>query len=61
MRADPKVPTRKLTLKIVGIMVLASVKIKRMQVEWAGQKMIQASLEKNAEQIRRPSRKISGR
>lgn len=52
-----KKATKKPTLKVVAVMVLAQVRMRRMQREWAVQKKLQASLIKKAEQVRRSSRK----
>lgn len=48
---------KKPTLKVVAVMVLAQVRMQRLQREWAVQKRLQASLIKKAEQVRRTSRK----
>jgi hypothetical protein len=52
-----KKATKRPTLKVVAVMVLAQVRMRRMQREWAVQKKLQASLIKKAEQVRRSSRK----
>ncbi|MCJ1249520.1 hypothetical protein MMC30_006746 [Trapelia coarctata] len=48
---------KKPTLKVVGLMVVAQLRMQKMQREWAVQKKLQASLIKKAEQVRRTSRK----
>ena len=54
---DKSIREKKPTLKAVSIMVLASVRMRRLQTEWAGQKKIQASLARKVEQMRRESSK----
>ena len=54
---DKSIREKKPTLRAVGIMVLASVRMRRLQTEWAGQKKIQASLAKKVEEMRRESGK----
>jgi len=51
---------KKPTLKVVGLMIVAQVRMQKMQREWAVQKKLQASLIKKAEQVRRSSRKSIG-
>ncbi|MCJ1378076.1 hypothetical protein MMC17_001172 [Xylographa soralifera] len=45
------------SLRAVGLMVVAGVRMRKMQAEWAVQKKIQASLVKKAEQMRKGSRR----
>ena len=45
------------SLRAVGLMIIAGVRMRRLQAEWAVQKKIQASLVKKAEQVRKGSRR----
>lgn len=54
---DSKIRDKKPSLKAAGLMVLAVIRMSKMQTEWAGQKRLQASLARKAEQVRRHSRK----
>lgn len=58
---DRKVREKRPRLRAVGVMVLAGVRMQRLQKAWAGQKKIQASLAKKVESMRRQSRKSSVR
>ena len=54
---DKKTREKRPSLRAVGFMVIAGVRMQRMQAEWAAQKKIQASLVKKAEQMRKGSRR----
>ncbi len=58
---DRSIREKRPSLRSIGWLVLASVKMKRMQTEWAGSKKIHASLAKKVEQMRRQSRKTTAR
>ena len=58
---DRKTREKRPRFKAVGVMVLAGVRMQRLQKAWAGQKKIQASLVRKVESMRRQSRKCSGR
>ncbi|MCJ1432570.1 hypothetical protein MMC27_001927 [Xylographa pallens] len=54
---DRKTREKRPSLRAVGLMVIAGVRMRKMQAEWAVQKKIQASLVKKAEQMRKGSRR----
>ncbi|MCJ1398665.1 hypothetical protein MMC11_001866 [Xylographa trunciseda] len=54
---DKKTREKRPSLRAVGLMVIAGVRMRRMQAEWAVQKKMQASLVKKAEQMRKGSRR----
>ncbi|MCJ1390835.1 hypothetical protein MMC18_003696 [Xylographa bjoerkii] len=54
---DKEIRVKRPSLKAVGLMVIAGVRMRKMQAEWAVQKKIQASLVKRAEPMRRGSRR----
>jgi hypothetical protein len=54
---DRQARKKRPSLRAVGYMVLAGVKMQRSAKEWAVQTKIQASLVKKAEQVRKSSRK----
>ena len=56
-----KVKGKKRSLRAVGLMIVATVKMKKLQEDWAAQKKIKASLVKKVEQMRRTSRRSGGR
>lgn len=58
---DRKTREKQPRFRAVGVMVLAGVRMQRLQKAWAGQKKIQASLVKKVESMRRQSRRSSGR
>ena len=55
---DQKTREKRPSLRAVGLMVIAGVRMRKMQAEWAVQKKIQASLVRKAEQIRKGSRRL---
>lgn len=57
MHKPVKKPRKKPSLKVVALMVVAQVRMRNLQREWAVQKKLQASLVKKAEQVRRSSRR----
>ena len=58
---DKKTREKRPSFRAVGFMVVAGIRMKRLQAEWAVQKKIQASLVKKAEQMRKGSKRASGR
>ena len=54
---DQKTKEKKPTLRTVGLMVVAGIRMQRLQKEWAVQKKVQASLVKKAEGMRREKRR----
>ena len=57
IKPDQKTKEKKPTLRTVGLMVLAGVRMQRLQKEWAVQNKVQASLVKKAEGMKREKRK----
>jgi hypothetical protein len=60
VKPNEKVKQKRPSLKVVGHMVVAAVRMQRLQKEWAVHKNLQASLVKKAEQVRRGSRRSVG-
>jgi hypothetical protein len=54
---DISIREKKPSLRTVGWMVIASVRMKKQQQEWAGNKKLHDSLVKKLEQMRRQSRR----
>lgn len=58
---DQSFREKKHSLRTVGWMVVASVRMKRMRDEWSGNKKLHDSLLKKLEQVRRQSRRSAVR
>lgn len=51
----PSAPRKRPTIRIVSLMIIAGVRMKKMQKQWAAQKTVQAQLGKKLESLRRQS------
>jgi hypothetical protein len=57
---DVSIREKRHSLRSVGLMVIASVRMRKMQMEWAGNKKLHTALAKKVEQMRRQSRRSAG-
>ena len=60
MTPDRKIREKRPSLKAVGLMIVAGVRLERLRNEWSAQRKLQANLTKKAAQVKRSSRKSSG-
>ena len=57
---DRRTREKRPSLKAVGLMIVAGVRLKRLKNEWSVQRKLQATLTKKAAQVKRGSKKNSG-